>query len=324
MIRALPHYILGAAVLLLCHYSAYATTLVAHKASGLEKPENTLEAFKHSLTLDVDAIEIDLHISKDKQFVLAHDPVLNNKNCLAKNDKRRLIISQYNAADIQQLKCKTHTGEAFNIPTLDQVLSAYANSDKSKQLYIELKVWDKLIHNKPINKGLDSSTFYFDDSTITHLIYSKLRQYQLNKHIVLISFSRSLLLHLQANKSPNEAFQYGLLFKGEYAPKRLYLVSLFLPDSCIELCWWPNWKNAKKWLEQHNIDFFIPNFPQLNNALFKRGYKKHIVKTQPNFKTAAWTLNTSKEWQDAKQYEFNAIITDLPSQYRQEHTKPIK
>jgi len=43
----------------------------------MEYPENTLLSFRKAFELGVDVIETDLHFTKDKKFIVIHDPVLD-------------------------------------------------------------------------------------------------------------------------------------------------------------------------------------------------------------------------------------------------------
>ncbi|OGX80951.1 glycerophosphodiester phosphodiesterase family protein [Hymenobacter glacialis] len=53
-----------------------------HRGCRGLRPENTLPAFLHALTLGVDVIELDVVISADKQVVVSHEPWLNPLICL--------------------------------------------------------------------------------------------------------------------------------------------------------------------------------------------------------------------------------------------------
>src|SRR6478672_9388970 len=52
-------------------------TTIAHRGGGKLRPENTLAAFDHALQLGVDAIECDVHLSRDGEVVVIHDPTLD-------------------------------------------------------------------------------------------------------------------------------------------------------------------------------------------------------------------------------------------------------
>ncbi|MDD3996198.1 MAG: glycerophosphodiester phosphodiesterase [Sphaerochaetaceae bacterium] len=50
--------------------------IVAHRGDSRHYPENTIEAFVSAVAMGVDVIETDVHISKDGQIVIWHDPTL--------------------------------------------------------------------------------------------------------------------------------------------------------------------------------------------------------------------------------------------------------
>ena len=53
-----------------------------HRGCRGLRPENTLPAFLHALTLGVDVLELDVVISADGQVVVSHEPWLNPDICL--------------------------------------------------------------------------------------------------------------------------------------------------------------------------------------------------------------------------------------------------
>jgi len=46
----------------------------AHRGASAERPENTLEAFELALELGADALETDVHVTRDGHVVVIHDP----------------------------------------------------------------------------------------------------------------------------------------------------------------------------------------------------------------------------------------------------------
>lgn len=51
--------------------------VVAHRGDSAHYPENTLEAFMSAYNMGVDVIETDIHLSRDGQVVIWHDPTLD-------------------------------------------------------------------------------------------------------------------------------------------------------------------------------------------------------------------------------------------------------
>jgi glycerophosphoryl diester phosphodiesterase len=47
--------------------------LYAHRGASAERPENTMIAFERAVDLGVDALEMDVHLTKDEQLIVAHD-----------------------------------------------------------------------------------------------------------------------------------------------------------------------------------------------------------------------------------------------------------
>ncbi len=53
------------------------TIVIAHRGGSKLFPENTMTAFRMAQELGVDAIEIDIHATKDGKLIVLHDPDLN-------------------------------------------------------------------------------------------------------------------------------------------------------------------------------------------------------------------------------------------------------
>lgn len=143
--------------------------LQGHRGCRGYYPENSLSAFKHAISLGVDAIELDVVISQDKKVIIAHEPYMPADLCLTPDDKRISAAEEksYNlykmsAAEIarwsygtleyekfpQQKKVKSHRLElAEMMRLLDETTLDY-----HPQLTIELKSHpngDDLFHPKP-------------------------------------------------------------------------------------------------------------------------------------------------------------------------------
>ena len=50
--------------------------IIAHRGASAEQPENTLAAFRRAVALDVDGIELDVHVTRDGVPVVFHDASL--------------------------------------------------------------------------------------------------------------------------------------------------------------------------------------------------------------------------------------------------------
>ena len=107
---------------------------VAHRGGAHLAPENTIAAFVNALSLPVDAIELDVHLSRDGHVVVFHDNHVHKRT----NGSGNLLD-----LDMSYLRCldaaARHPGgwpEPQQIPTLSEVLDL---AKGRAQVYIEIK-----------------------------------------------------------------------------------------------------------------------------------------------------------------------------------------
>ncbi len=86
--------------------------IFAHRGASRYAPENTLSAFQLALEQDADGIELDVHLSADREVVVIHD------RDLSRTTNGGGYVDQMSLADIRQLDA----GEGQRIPTLMEVL----------------------------------------------------------------------------------------------------------------------------------------------------------------------------------------------------------
>lgn len=107
---------------------------VAHRGGSRLAPENTMGAFRHALTMPIDAIELDVQMSRDGQPIVFHD-----------NTVERLTEGEGNILDLdfpslQTLNAAAHFSAGWpqieRIPTLSEVLALARNRVR---VYIEIK-----------------------------------------------------------------------------------------------------------------------------------------------------------------------------------------
>ncbi len=102
-----------------CAGQALSVDVHAHRAGAALAPENTLAAVRNALGLDVDYIELDLHVSRDGAVVVIHDATLD------RTTNGRGFVRETALADIQRLDAGSWFGARFageRVPTLREVL----------------------------------------------------------------------------------------------------------------------------------------------------------------------------------------------------------
>ena len=137
--------------------------IIAHRGASFDAPENTLAAVKLAWEKDADAVEIDVHLSKDKRIMVIHD-----------KDTRRtagdkLIIKESLSGELRDLEVGSfkdpgYTGE--RIPFLEEVIETIP---EGKVLVIEVKSDDAIlpvlveqISSSPKEKQCVVISFNFD------------------------------------------------------------------------------------------------------------------------------------------------------------------
>ena len=119
--------------------ATFAVEIVGHRGASFDAPENTLRSMKLAWKQKADAIETDIHLSKDGKIVVLHD--FDTKR-LAGVDKK--IVDQ-TWEELQQLDIGKWKGETFaheKIPTLDSFLETIP---KGKRIFIEIKVGTEIL-----------------------------------------------------------------------------------------------------------------------------------------------------------------------------------
>lgn len=93
--------------------------VVSHRGDWRNAPENSLQAFRNCLNMNVDMIEIDLKQTKDGHLVLMHDETIDRTT----NGKGR--PSDYMLEELLQFRLINGLGRVTDhvIPTLEEVLN---------------------------------------------------------------------------------------------------------------------------------------------------------------------------------------------------------
>lgn len=102
-------------------------SVIAHRGGSKLRPENTIPAFEHAVSLGVDAIECDVHLSKDGEVVVIHDDRLDRTtdhtgpvSALTAAELARVDAgAKFQAADGHA----SYRGSSIGVPLLSDVLS---------------------------------------------------------------------------------------------------------------------------------------------------------------------------------------------------------
>lgn len=106
---------------------------IGHRGARFEAPENTLPGFRYAIGLGIEALEFDVHLTKDQQLAIIHDDTVDRTTNGTGN------VADLTLAEIQSLDARSifpDWPEPCFVPTLDQVLETVS---AVPDLFIEIK-----------------------------------------------------------------------------------------------------------------------------------------------------------------------------------------
>ncbi len=103
------------------HVSAQPTLIlsIAHRGASSVAPENTIVAFRKAIELRANALECDVHLTKDGYLVLLHDDQVN------RTTNGSGSVNEMNLAEVKALDAGSWFGKEFageRIPTLEELI----------------------------------------------------------------------------------------------------------------------------------------------------------------------------------------------------------
>lgn len=187
-------------------FGAFAQNIQVHGHRGARamRPENTLPAFEYAIAQGVDALELDMNVTRDGVLVVSHDSELRAPVCTGPRD--RVAIHDLTLAEVRQWDCGAKQNPLFatqqtvpgtKMPTLDEV---FALAPKGKFLFnIETKI-------SPQRPELSVTPDEF-----AKLVLAAIRKHHLESRVVLQSFD---FRTLQAMKKLDPQIRLSALYSG--------------------------------------------------------------------------------------------------------------
>ncbi|MBE7411892.1 MAG: hypothetical protein L6Q54_02965 [Leptospiraceae bacterium] len=124
-----------------------------HQGARAKFPGNTLPSFEYALSKNIDVLELDVVVSKDKKLVVSHDLFLEKEDCLSPEGRllnEGIPIITLNYDEIKKYDCGSITQKRFpnqksipktSRPLLTDVIHLVKKSGKDKvKLNIETKI----------------------------------------------------------------------------------------------------------------------------------------------------------------------------------------
>jgi glycerophosphoryl diester phosphodiesterase len=246
-----------------------------HRGSRGKYPENSISAFNYAMSANIDVLEMDLNITKDKNIIIYHDKTINTKLCkngLSLPIKEMTLneIKKYTCGEIQNINFKEQNTSREKIPTFIELLDMINISNHPNKNTIMFNIEIKT------EKNLDTNleVIEFIKSVITIL-----NKYNIKDRTIIQSFDDRALT---AVKHIDSSIKLSLLIESDNI-------------NMIEV--------AKK----IDVNIISPFYKLLNKELVKQIHNN-------GFKVLPWTINSTKHLQEMIDMNVDGIISDYPKE----------
>src|ERR1043166_5290080 len=187
---------------------AQAIQVHGHRGARAMRPENTLPAFEYAIAQGVDALELDMAVTRDNVVVVSHDPRLSAPVCTGPRD--HAVIHELTLAEVKQWDCGAKQNPAFpkqqpvpgtRVPTLDEVF--------------DLAPQGKFLFNIETKSFPDRPELTPPPEEFARLVLAVVRKHHLDNRVVVQSFDYRTL-HAKKKLAPQ--IKLSALYEGP-APK---------------------------------------------------------------------------------------------------------
>ena len=172
-------------------HETQSTILVhGHRGARARRPENTLPAFRYAIDAGVDALEMDMAVTKDNVIVISHDPILEPPVC--SGPEPTAIIHTLTLDQVHEWDCGAVQNPHFpkqqaiagtRMPTLDDVFKL-----------ADLGSFDYNIETKSF---ADKPQYTPEPAVFARMVLDKVRLYRLDQRIILQSFDFRTLVAMR-------------------------------------------------------------------------------------------------------------------------------
>ena len=154
------------------------------------RPENTIPAFRYAISQGVDALELDMAVTKDNVIVVSHGPILEAPVCTGPSPTA--VIHTLTLAQVREWDCGKVQNPRFpaqqtvpgtRMPTLDEVLDLAPLG--SFDFNIETKIF------------LARPEYTPSPQEFVRLVLARIRAHKLEKRVILQSFDFRTLVEMK-------------------------------------------------------------------------------------------------------------------------------
>ena len=260
-----------------------------HRGARGLMPENTIPAMRKAIDLGVTTLEMDTHITRDNQVVLAHDDYINplfmlspEGNEISKAEAENYALYQMNYEQVRKFDVgsKFHSGfpEQQKLKTYIPLLTEVIDS---VQAYLKIKNKPQVFYNiETKSKPAGDNRLHPDPENFVKLLMAVIREKNITPWVIIQSFDPRTLqvLHrtypqvrtsflVQNNKTLTENLQELGFTPAVYSPN-IKLVTAQLVKECHDrdlkiIPWTANTAEEIAHLKGLGVDGIISDYPNL-------------------------------------------------------------
>lgn len=250
-------------------------------------PENTIKGFLEAVRLGVQALEIDVVISKDLQVVVSHEPWMNEIFCtqpdgseIESNSTEKYNLYQMTFAEITTFDCGKKVNPEFPLqrsvpsckPLLSEVICViedFINANSLPPIIYNIEV-----KSDPAEYGI----FQPFPESFVWVLFKVLTRFNITQRVIIQSFDVNVLQEVKARYPQT---QLGLLIENSKEAQDNLDNLGFLPE------------------------FYNPDFHLVNDKLVHELHSQSI-------QIIPWTVNEIKDMQRLIDMGVDGLITDYP------------
>lgn len=261
--------------------------LQGHRGCRGLMPENSIPAMIKAIELGVNTLEMDVVISKDKQVLLSHEPVLSHEICLTEqgaeisgDDETLFNLYKMDYEEIKKCDCGTLPNKRFPNqkkikvykPLLSEVIDSVEQYLKNNSL--PLVRYSIEIKSAPETDGI----FHPRVAEFTERVMDVLKEKGITERIIIQSFD---VRPLQSIRKKYSEIKLALLVENRLGPEINIEKLGFIPD------------------------IYSPEHFLVNEELMKYALENKM-------KVIPWTVNEKEEIISVLNIGVDGIITDYP------------
>lgn len=280
-----------------------------HRGARGLAPENTWPAFQTSLQYDVDTLELDIHVTKDKQLIIHHDHKVNSDICQFSNEKSipEKRIRFWTLDELKNLDCGSKKNPRFpdqklypgtSLITLDELFEKIREYEKKhpakKKVFFNIET--------KIENGIDTEK---DKEEFAELLVRSIHDSGMIERSTIQSFDLEILPFIK-NYNPN--LKTAALFSPGYW-KGFWLKTGILNSER---------KRIIEKAAQVHADIISPHYVYINKEFIKLANEKKL-------RVIPWTVNDKKTMIRLIRLKIDGMITDYPNRFsRLEYIKEVE